>query len=287
MALVTVNKVKTHLAISGSSEDTALTQLVGQVSAAVRGYVGRYIGGQFTSVTATSPGVVTCPGHGLETNDVIVVAHSTTTPTLDGSRTVTRVDDDSFSLGVNVSGAGTAGTGTFARTLTRFHSGNGQQCFPLDEYPVQSISSLYLDSGAAFGEATDSFGASTLLVAGTDYNLVRNSAGQSLSGLVAKIGGVWPRPAERSAGLLGSSPGFANGNIKVTYTAGYLTIPADLVLAVCNLVAEMRRTAQTGGAAIQSESYDFYSYSLASATEAIESLSSVKSLLSRYKPVVW
>ena len=287
MALTTITKLKTALGISGSGEDTQLTQFLGQASWTIRAYVGMYLGGQITSASVANPSVITCPGHGLETGDSIVIAHSGTTPTIDGARTVTRVDDDSFSVPVNVTGAGTAGLGTFARTYTEYYDGTGKRDFQLRQRPVQSIASLYLDPSAAYGEATDAFAAATLLTAGTDYNLARDAnpyPEKSRSGWVVKIGGVWPRPGEGVSGLLGSYPGSSNGSIKVTYTAGFVTIPADLVLAVCQLVAEMRRTSSSGGV-MQSESFYGYSYSLADASTQVESLSSVKSILNRYKPI--
>lgn len=288
MALATISKIKTALGISGSSEDTALTQWLAQVSAAIRADLGQYIGGQITSASVAASSVITCPGHGLETGDTIVIAHSGTTPTLDGSRVVTRVDDDSFTVPVTVTVAGTAGLGTFARTYTEFYEGTGRREFRLNQRPVLSITSLYEDLSAAYGEATDAFAASTLLTAGTHYNLVRDAqayAEKSRSGWVAKMGGVWTRPVMGTEGLLVGSAGSSNGSIKVTYTAGYVTIPADIAMAVCALVAEARRTVPSGGA-MQSESFYGYSYSLADATASLNSMASVKSLLAKYKPIV-
>lgn len=65
--------------------------------------------GTITAISAASPGVVTCEDHGLTTGDVIYIHSSDSTPTIDGERTVTVVDPDTFTVGVNTSGAGTAG----------------------------------------------------------------------------------------------------------------------------------------------------------------------------------
>ena len=65
--------------------------------------------GTITNITLASPGVVTCVGHGLVTGDTIYIHSTDSTPVLDGTRTVTRINDDTFSVGVNTSGAGTTG----------------------------------------------------------------------------------------------------------------------------------------------------------------------------------
>jgi hypothetical protein len=61
---------------------------------------------EIESVTVASPGVVTATGHGLTNGDIVMVYGSTTTPTLDGFRTVAGVSGATFNLGVNVSSAG-------------------------------------------------------------------------------------------------------------------------------------------------------------------------------------
>lgn len=75
--------------------------------------------GLIESITAASPGVVTSTGHGLTTGDVIQIIDTDSTPILDGERTVTRIDDDTFSVGVNTSGAGTADTGSWRQGGTK------------------------------------------------------------------------------------------------------------------------------------------------------------------------
>lgn len=64
--------------------------------------------------------VVTTPlPHGLVTGDKVVFAGSNSTPVIDGLRTVTRLTDTTFSVPVDTSGAGSAGTaGTFQIAIT-------------------------------------------------------------------------------------------------------------------------------------------------------------------------
>ena len=62
-----------------------------------------------TSSTVANPTVVTSNGHGLATGQTITVYGSDTTPTINGSRVVTVVDANTFTIPVNVTDAGTAG----------------------------------------------------------------------------------------------------------------------------------------------------------------------------------
>lgn len=63
-----------------------------------------------TANTLANPTVVTSVGHGLVTGEVILISGSNSTPTIDGERVVTVIDPDTFSVPVNVTVAGTAGT---------------------------------------------------------------------------------------------------------------------------------------------------------------------------------
>lgn len=67
--------------------------------------------------TVANPTVLTSVKHGLTSGDTILIAGSTTTPTLDGSRVVTAVDADTFTIPVNVSSGG-AQTATWTGVTT-------------------------------------------------------------------------------------------------------------------------------------------------------------------------
>src|SRR5579859_5263999 len=55
------------------------------------------------------------------------------------------------------------------QSFTDYLSGQGSRWLVLPRRPVQSITSIYLDNGAYFGEASGAFGPLTLLTQGTDY----------------------------------------------------------------------------------------------------------------------
>jgi len=106
-------------------------------------------------------------------------------------------------------------------TYTEFYKGPGSNKLILRQLPVQSITSVHLDSDGYFGFGTTPFATADLLVAGTDYALdYVSSAEYSESGLLYRIGSVWPCMRSNN-GLLEDFPEKAIGNIKVVYVAGY------------------------------------------------------------------
>jgi len=173
-------------------------------------------------------------------------------------------------------------------TYTDFYAGNGQRELLLRNYPVQSVTSVYVDPNAYYGDAPSAFGSTTALTAGVDYTLHQNlSSGgtqKSGTGILLRIGNVWPAMMEKHGGLLSPGIGNAIGNIKIVYTAGYPSgqIPAGIAFAACQLISEMMRTRKFGGAVSQ-ESYDYYSVQFATALENSQAMTGVKKLLSGYK----
>lgn len=72
-----------------------------------------------TSSTAADPCVITAAGHGLQTGDEVVIAgHTGTTPTINGTRAVTRLNADTFSIPVDTSGGDPGEGGTATPTFT-------------------------------------------------------------------------------------------------------------------------------------------------------------------------
>jgi hypothetical protein len=152
-----------------------------------------------------------------------------------------------------------------AATYTDYLIGTGDKFLPLRQRPINSIASIYEDQQAAWGQAPDAFAAATLLTAGTDYAIVKDqSSGASRCGLVYRVNSVWPKPLTYKAGVISPQLGDGVGNIKVTYNAGYSTIPYDVQQACCFLVAAVKRIAKLG-VPTASEGWEDYNYSLAQA----------------------
>ena len=127
-------------------------------------------------------------------------------------------------------------------TYTEYYSGSGDQVIVLNQTPVQSITSVNEDRDGFYGDGTDAFPASSLLVQGADYVLRKDDATNtevSKSGILYRINKVWPRPHSGIRGQLASAPGLGLGNIKVVYVAGWATVPADITFAANKLITSM------------------------------------------------
>lgn len=176
-----------------------------------------------------------------------------------------------------------------AATVTEYYDGDGTNSLWLRRTPVQSITSVYQDEDARYASADSPFPASTLLTAGTDYALrvdqPTGGATASMCGRLYRIGTVWSRPFARRGDLLVSSPGDPIGNIKVTYVAGWSSVPADIVLAVHQMLGQIRMQRSAGGP-LQSESLDYWSATYLTPDKIAQSLGSVEWLIKSYKQVV-
>lgn len=63
------------------------------------------------SSSVGNPTTITAPGHGLTTGDTVIISgHTGSTPSIDGTYTVTVIDEDTFTIPVNVTVAGSGGT---------------------------------------------------------------------------------------------------------------------------------------------------------------------------------
>lgn len=286
MSLTTLAALKIDLGISGIAEDVRLTSILRGVCHIVRSQCPNYVFGiVISAISKANPASITAIGHGLSTGDVVVISGSDSSPTVDGERVVTVTGPDTFTVPVDVST--TAGTTGFcALKLTEFYAGADAPELLLRQRPVQDITSIYEDAGAAYGQASGAFADSTLLTAGTDYALIQEQSGLSLSGIVLRLSGLWPGASEQLRGILSQGRTNAAGNIKVIATYGFPSIPYDVVNAVHQICAEQRRSLDTGGP-LQSETEDYYSYTRMSAAEQSSIIGSAKSILASYMPLVF
>lgn len=208
--LTTLSELKIHMGISGSDEDTLLTQLLDNVEQTIFSYTGRE---SFASAAATE-----------------------------------------------------------------YFDGTGREILILERYPVTAVASLYVDNGGYYGNGTSPFGSGTEWTEGTDFTLKRTDESEKNRGLVLALGavdfedvpGIWPR---------------GRGNVKVTYTAGYTTIPDDLQLATHLLTASVYAIAEKNLAGpVGGETFGKYSYTLlGNPSMAGMNMLTVRSILAKYK----
>lgn len=144
---------------------------------------------------------------------------------------------------------GTSFIDTFTgRTLAQapyaeYHSGHGKPVLLLKNRPVApSGLAVYVDANGYSGQGTNAFAAETLQTAGSNYYLSIDDSvsGDSRSGALVWISGVtgpfsggFPLtpPGVLTPGVIPAGWPVGQGNIKVTYTGGYATIPNDIVQA--------------------------------------------------------
>lgn len=150
-----------------------------------------------------------------------------------------------------------------SKERTEYYNGNNRQRLALRERPVTTVTSVQLDNTGYFGKASGSFGASSTLTEGTSWVLSYDSrdSGVSDSGVLIKLPGVQSTFVTISEQREAIWP-LGVGNIKVVYTAGYTTIPADLQLAVKMLTSLTHASADQGGP-LESETLGDYSYTRA------------------------
>ena len=118
---------------------------------------------------------------------------------------------------------------------------------------------VFVDEGGYYGAASGAFNAgTTALTYGTDFTVQWDQEdGTSRSGIVVRIGDVWPKPSVRQRGYLSPYVWDDTGSVKVVYTAGHTvdTIPAQLRMAAKLLVARLRYLFPLG-MELGSESYE-------------------------------
>lgn len=173
-----------------------------------------------------------------------------------------------------------------------YYDGNGSLFLILRQWPVTSVTSVYVDATGRYGENPDgAFASDTLLTYGTDYDLRLDgclpgtTTKCSNSGILRRIGFPWPSSWVKRYGQILPRQIQGNGNIRVNYVAGYPTIPVDLIIAVAQIVAVMRSSAKQG-LLLQSETQGAYSYALAQQVlNSMPALGTTRQLLAKYRRV--
>lgn len=171
------------------------------------------------------------------------------------------------------------------QTYTHYFDGNWSSEIALFETPVMSVTSVYLDNNGYDGQSASPFPASTLLTPGVDYYLkLDRSLGGSASGLLVKIGNVWPGQWSRPRGDLTPRRVFSQGNIKVTYVAGYYPIPNDIRLALCE-ACKVLRASRTMPGPLQSEGLGEYNYNTAAVVppNSLLNIGDMRSIVQTYR----
>lgn len=143
-----------------------------------------------TGITAASPGVVTLAKHGLQNGDTVVISGSNCTPTIDGTRTVANVTTDTFTVGVNTSGTGNAGT-VYAPVITRLAGVSTGLDTVADAFAGHRLFGVNSSSGAAFTDYGLAVESSVYISTGV-HNLRHASRGGTTVGSYSQVDVVMP-----------------------------------------------------------------------------------------------
>lgn len=100
--------------------------------------------------TAASPTVITANNHGLVSGDYVLVAFTNSSPTIEGNRLVTFISNNTFSIPVNVSTAGTTGiiTKTSEATASENQTKINRLYYSKFQQPESVPLGNYLDVGS-------------------------------------------------------------------------------------------------------------------------------------------
>lgn len=321
--LSTVGSFKVSIGWPGAdtSQDTRFTQFVNAADAALKQYVkrqleaGNYVhypfrlGGE--SIVLPETPVLSYRLTGTVTSGQPTITGLSSTSSLFAGMPVVVLQNASspttqpFPNGATVQSIDSLSQVTLTGTASYSASG----------VPIIFGLSMWLDPAGAFGDGPGSdpsgpFGPVNLLYPGIDYALQRDQPdGTSKSGKVVRLGSVlgtfgmaagWGAYGSSWGGiqtrgtLSGSLPPlwgkWPPGSLRIVYSAGFspANIPADLVAAENALAAWMWNAADRGLIQVQSESFNGYSLSVASAVDALKTapeLGSTRQLLSRWRRV--
>ena len=97
--------------------------------------------------TVANPTIITTERHNLDTGDSVTISGSNSTPTINGTHTVTRVSATTFSIAVNVTTAGTAGHVVCNNRITASEamSATGDAAWMADIGSTGPLQDYYLD----------------------------------------------------------------------------------------------------------------------------------------------
>lgn len=127
---------------------------------------------------------------------------------------------------------------------------------------------VFVEQGGHFGATSGAFQSGTQLTYGSDFCLMIDEYGETLSGgieldarsrsgILLRINSNWPKPMSRQWGYLSPFLSSDTGSIKVTYTAGYTvdTLPPVFRLAM-NLLIQRLKYIMPLGLELSSEHYE-------------------------------
>lgn len=184
-------------------------------------------------------------------------------------------------------------------TITDWYGGNWQRFLTLRQRPVRSVSEVLVYSGTseqAAGQGTDADPPDPLVL-GEDYYLGpfdwqtfdQTPVQLCMSPVLWRRDSVWPGAVEKRWGRVVYKPVNGQGNVRVTYAAGFPEgrQPAEFLPAVAAATLLIYRQVPAGGLLLTSDHMDGASVALSFLTPAargqLDMLGEIRSLVARYR----
>lgn len=168
-----------------------------------------------------------------------------------------------------------------------YYSSNNDPYVVLKVRPVYEVSEVRLDDKGFYN--TDSvFDDDDTILNPSEYALKVEVEGQpSKCGLLIRTVGIWNKLLEREyhPNIRTEFTEKQTGNIKITYTAGYDPIPADIKLAAVQIISRLKNGYLKFGAGVIEEELGDWYYKLGTLDLKNPELGSVRQILARYREV--
>lgn len=152
-----------------------------------------------------------------------------------------------------------------AATTTEFYNGTGRALLVLRRHPVTAIAGVWCSATGPLTQLSVDDLAACRLVEGVDYLGADAPNDGWQAGLLERIRGVWPEGV---------------ANLRIEYTAGHETPPADLTLAAHQLILGALESLPRGGRSLAGESLGSYRYDLLASDS--DPVLAAKRILDRY-----
>jgi len=237
--MLTLSAVKSEIGISASdmNADADLLRAIRQVVHRVRQRTSRGIAWVTDSIEAeATTAKLRVIGHGWRTGQVVTIAGSDTTPTLNGEKTITRVDEDHVRVTGTLSDVGTQ-FATLHPTVTIEANASSLTRLWVPESVTPFLSVDQLEDRTSETEWED--------VDAEDYELVDDST-ISRAVQIHRTVGTFPVAArfERNQWALRQRSRFKTS--RITVWTGAPVLPEDVVMAALSMVCDLWSRAGRG-----------------------------------------
>ena len=241
MAVLTLTAVKSELGISKSNtnDDADLMRVIRQVVGRVRQRTDRGIAWVTDEMVQSSTAVrLRVIGHGWRTGQVVKITGSNSTPTLDGVKTITRVDEDHITI------PDITLTETPESLFATLHPRLTKECVALkaERLWVPEQLTPFLEAYQIHDRDVDD---SWTLVDPEDYEIPDDPTREKAV-LINRLTGVFVRSVKYPRGQYALRERSRTTTVKVSVYSGTPVVPEEIVTACLSLVCDMWERAGRG-----------------------------------------